>query len=486
MTIVKIEGGNVNMSIMKPSSIFVDPQLYLEDFLGNKYVSAVKAGYDFLRENPIEVLRKMIGQKLDNIPDFQQADKYTFVKSYQKPINEDILTGYGIFKITEGKVLQIDWTGGHYQLPLGYHNPLIDSVITSARNIGIVDDTHNNTPGMAVKLLAKQLVKCANICEKNDYEKVIKDEDKLNRVTSVDTGTVAANTALKSILYRFLELYSEKIPVFIMQEGNYHGTDFLEQRLRGMWEWLFTNIIVEYAKPNDIGNLKDIFYKYKNSSKEKVAAVIMEPILMNNRAIYLNPEYIYNAKELCVEHDAILFLDEIQTSMWSPKIFMSNEYNGIADVLAIGKGLTNGYSPLAYSISKGFLDNQSQYSSISTNGNADMAALVGLVVLKFVENNSQHIESMGNYYFNELQRLWKKYPKKILEITGHRHLAGISIASEEMAKRFYEKCIQNGIFVRLQTYKEGESTIITKPPIIVDANDVDVVIERFDKVLANL
>lgn len=474
------------MSIVKPKSSFINPQFYLEDFLGNKYVDAVKAGYDFLREKPIETLRKMVGQKLDNIPDFQQVDKHVFVKSYQKPIEEDVLTGYGIFKITEKKVLQIDWTGGHYQLPLGYHNQLIDSIITDARSMGIIDDTHNNTPGMAVKLLAEQLVKCANAYIEEDYEKVIKDENKLNRVTSVDTGTVAASTALKSILYWFRERNGEKIPVFIMQEGNYHGTDFLEQRLRGMWEWLFTNIIVEYAQPNNIDNLKDIFNKYSNSNNEKVAAVIMEPILMNNRAIYLSPEYVYKAKELCVQYNAILFLDEIQTSMWSPEVFMANEYNGVADVLAIGKGLTNGYSPLAYSICKGFLDNQSQYSSISTNGNADMAALAGLIVLKIVENNSQHIESIGNYYFSELQRLQRKYPKKVLEINGHRHLAGINIANEEMAKEFYNKCIQSGIFIRLQTYKEGESTIITKPPIIVDADDVDVVMEKFDRILKEI
>ena len=85
---------------------------------------------------------------------------------------------------------------------------------------------------------------------------------------------------------------------------------------------------------------------------------------MNNKSIYLQPEYLYEAKELCIQHEAVLFLDEIQTSMWSPKVFMANEYNGIADVLAIGKGLTAGYSPLAYTIDKCYLDNQSQYSSM--------------------------------------------------------------------------------------------------------------------------
>ena len=57
--------------------------------------------------------------------------------------------------------------------------------------------------------------------------------------------------------------------VFVMQEGNYHGTDFFEQRLRGMWEWMFTNLIVEYTKPNDIDNLCEVFRKYENSTKEK-------------------------------------------------------------------------------------------------------------------------------------------------------------------------------------------------------------------------
>jgi acetylornithine/succinyldiaminopimelate/putrescine aminotransferase len=150
-------------------------------------------------------------------------------------------------------------------------------------------------------------------------------------------------------------------------------------------------------------------------------------------------------------------------------------------VLAIGKGLTAGYSPLAYTLCKSSLDNQSQYSSISTNGNADMAALAGLIVLEIVKANSDHIEGVGNYYFSELENLHKAYPDKIVEITGHRHLAGINFANESVAIRFHKACLENGIFVRLQAYKEGASTIITKPPIIADSKDVDFVMEKFRK-----
>jgi acetylornithine/succinyldiaminopimelate/putrescine aminotransferase len=402
-----IERGSFSVDKMKPESEFKHASISLEGLLGSRYVDAVRTANDFLRETPRDDLRSMVGQRLEFIPDFGQADKHAFVKGYQKPIPDDVLAGCGIFKITEGKMLQMDWTGGHYQLPLGYHFPELDHLLAKARRLGIVDDTHNNTPGMAVKLLASQLVRCVNIfdgeVDDERLKSILGDDDRLNRVTSVDTGTVAAGAGLKSILYRFRDLHGERVPVFIVQEGNYHGTDFLEQRLRGMWEWLFTNVIVEVVQPNNTDELCEAFRKYGSSKRKKIAAVMMEPVLMNNRAIYLKPEYVDKAKELCVQHDAILFLDEIQTGMWSPRIFMANEYHGVADVIAVGKGLTTGYSPLAYMICKPPLDNQSQYSTISTNGNADMAALAGLIVLEAVKNNANHIEALGNYYFDELQ-----------------------------------------------------------------------------------
>ncbi len=460
---------------------FKCPEISLENILGRKYMEAVKISYQFLMESSVEKLRKMVGKKLGFIPDFDQVDKKTFVESYQKPIKDDILAGYKLFKITESKELQIDWTGGHYQLPLGYHYPIFDDLIIKARKLGIVDDTHNNTPGMPVKLLARELVKCANAYDEINFDDILKSNDRLNRVTSVDTGTVAASTGIKGILYRFKEIHSDEAPVFIMQEGNYHGTDFFEQRLRGMWEWLFSNVMVEFVKPNDIDSLVSAFRKYENKPNVSVCTVMMEPVLMNNRAIYLQPDYINKAKELCDQYDAVLFLDEIQTSMWSPKVFMSNEYGGVADVLAIGKGLTAGYSPLAYTICKSDLDNQSQYSSISTNGNADMAALAGLIVLEIVKANSEHIQQVGDYYFKQLKELQKSYPDKITEITGLRHLAGINFVDESLAGRFHQACLENGIFVRLQAYKEGASTIITKPPIIANIEDVDFVIDKFRK-----
>ena len=466
---------------MNPNSRFTSTDESLNSLMGDRYIKAVETAYKFLAQTTKGELRSMVGKRLDFIPEFEPSDKRAFVESYQKPIHDDILTGYGIFKVTEGKMLQIDWTGGHYQLPLGYHYPKLDRLLSEARKLGIVDDTHANTPGRAVKLLSYQLIKSVN--NYDNLDGILDSNDRLNRVTSVDTGTVAVATGLKSILYQFRELHKDRIPVFILQEGNYHGTDFFEQYLRGMWEWLFTNVIVEMVAPNDEFKLKEAFHKYEKSKKEKIAAVIMEPVLMNNRAIYLKPEYVKTAKNLCVQNDAFLFLDEIQTGMWSPMTFMTNEYNGVADVIAIGKGLTAGYSPLAYAVCKPALDNQSQYSSISTNGNADMAALAGLIVLDEVKNNAVHIENVGSYYFRELQNLQSRYPDKITEITGHRHLAGINIVNEALASKFHQDCLNQGLFVRLQAYKEGASTIITKPAIIADGNDVDFVIEKMDAVL---
>lgn len=479
---------------MKPVSEFKHTSLSLESIMGNQYIEAIQTAYNFLRGTSTDKLRSMIGQTLEFIPDFEQADKNAFVEGYQKPIQDDILTGYRLFKITEKKMLQIDWTGGHYQLPLGYHFSELDDLLPEARKLGIIDDTHNNTPGMAVKLLADELIKCANKfdgeVDDDKLKSILNDDDRLNRVISVDTGTVAVGAGLKSILYKSYKEYGDETPVFVMQQGNYHGTDFLEQRLRGMWEWLFSNIIVEFVEPNDIDDLCRVFQKYESKrlsrKKGKIAAVLMEPVLMNNRAIYIKPEYMEKAKELCAENDATLFLDEIQTGMWSSDVLMANEYGGVADVISVGKGLTSGFSPLAYMICKKSLDNQTQYSSISTNGNADMAALAGLIVLKSVKNNADHIEAIGDYYFEQLQELKNSYPNKVSEITGYRHLAGISIVNGELADKFHKACLAQGIFVRLQAYKEGASTIITKPAIIANADDVGFVINGMSEALKKL
>ena len=170
---------------MKPVGKFERVPISLESLLGSRYLDAVQAAHDFLMETPGDDLRSMVGQKLEFIPDFDQAGKDTFVESYQKPIRDDILAGYGIFKITEGKMLQIDWTGGHYQLPLGYHFPKLDHLLSEARKLGVVDDTHNNTPGRAVKLLASQLVRYANIFDGEvDDERlnsILDDDNRLNR-----------------------------------------------------------------------------------------------------------------------------------------------------------------------------------------------------------------------------------------------------------------------------------------------------------------
>jgi hypothetical protein len=85
-----------------------------------------------------------------------------------------------------------------------------------------------------------------------------------------------------------------------------------------------------------------------------------------------------------------------------------------------------------------------------------------------------------------LQKLQGRHPEKISEITGRRHLAGISIVNESLAVEFHKTCLAQGIFVRLQSYKEGASTVITKPAVIADSDDVDFVVGRLDSVLMNL
>ena len=79
--------------------------------------------------------------------------------------------------------------------------PALDNLLIEARKIGIVDDTHNNTPGMPVKLLAQELVKCANLVPPNppDSAELRNGRTDQNRITaylirSTDGGRTFSQT----------------------------------------------------------------------------------------------------------------------------------------------------------------------------------------------------------------------------------------------------------------------------------------------------
>lgn len=465
-----------------------EPSLSVARLLGRSgpgICKATCAARDFLSAHDTPELLGRVGQTLREIPRAAHLDKRFVQKSYRGDLTQppdDLLTGQGLFYITEQRKLFLDCTAGHYQMTWGYNHPELNRLVREALDLGVVWDDHSNIPGNPVKRLAARLVETA-CAPKVDPAALIDDPLALNTVLlGVCTGSVAASGALKMVLRHHEAVRPHTEPVLVALDGNYHGTDVLAQRLRGMWRRYFRRLKVVQVEPNDIGGLRKVFQTYRR----RVAALLVEPILMNREAILLENEFLQTARKLCDQAGACLVLDEIQTGFWCPQVFMFRQYGIVPDMLVVGKGMTAGLHPLSAVVYRRRYDRLAQYDAISTNGNAPLASLIGLACLAMVQRDAARIDALERYYSRRLGEIPANHPRRVRELRGKGLLAGLKFHAVADALEFHRRCIQRGLWVRVHGYHEGHSTILTKLGLAADRPIVDFVVDSFHEILASL
>src|SRR3972149_4462829 len=132
---------------------------------GTDICAAVEAARDFLQNSGTAALLGRVGQVVEEIPPTAPLDKRFFQRSFRGDVSgppDDLLTGLGVFYVTEQRKLYLDCTSGHYQMTWGYNHPELNAAVVHALQMGIVWDDHSNIPGHAVKKLSVRLVEVAN------------------------------------------------------------------------------------------------------------------------------------------------------------------------------------------------------------------------------------------------------------------------------------------------------------------------------------
>ncbi len=444
--------------------------------------TAMRAGSEYLTSGSTAELLAQVGRTVPSVPAARFPDKRWFQLSYGREVNDgpnELLVGKGLFYLTEQGRLYLDCTGGHYQMTWGYDHPQLHALLLDGIQRGIVWDNHSNIPSAPVKRLAQKLVEVAN--PGADMRLVQTDGDRLNTVLlGTATGTVACAAAMKIQLLHYSRVKpNQGAPVFVVLDGNYHGTDMFAQHLRGMWPGLFANVRIVTVEPNDPEELRQAFATHGR----RIAGFWAEPIMMNREAIEVQPEYLRLARELCDETGALMAIDEIQTGFWYPEVFYTKRLGIEPDFIVLGKGLTAGLHPLSALLYRGKLDILEQYDAISTNGNAALAAYVALGCIELIQRNAQHIGQMGERFHTGMQALAARVPELLVEARGVGHLSGLKFQSREDALGFHRQIVEEGYWLRAHAYHEGHSTILTKFALPMDDEVAEHTLAKIGSVL---
>ena len=324
--------------------------------------------------------------------------------------------------------------------------------------------------------------------------------DTLTRVFYSDDGSTAIECACKmAIQYRQLDGQSERC-IFAAFDQAYHGDTAGAASLGGInaMHHRFSSFGFDTTHVRNLDQLKQM----SNETISKLTAVIIEPLIQGAAGMKLWPDgMLRELRQWCDANDIFLILDEVMTGFGrTGKMFACEQEQVIPDFMALAKGLTGGYMPLAATITservfEKFLGSDGEqktfYYGHSYNANplACAAALANLKIF-VTENTLEKLEGTIASLKSLLDEHLSSLPN-VGEIRQCGFIAGIDIVQD---KKTLEPCPaekQIGAAIclaarehRLLTRPIGD-TLVLMPPLCIEESELETAVLALAKAISS-
>lgn len=228
-----------------------------------------------------------------------------------------------------------------------------------------------------------------------------------------------------------------------------------------------------------------------------VAAVIAEPIIGGGGVIIPPDRYLPRLREICDRYGVLLILDEVITGFGrTGKLFASEHWGVVPDMMTMAKGVSSGYLPLGacavtpevFETFMGEPDEHREFSSVSTYGGHPVccaAALANLNILA-AERLWENSAEVGAYLLDALERLDSPF---IGEVRGKGLMIAVELAAHngesldpDRVAAVQAGILEQGVIVgRMSHVMQGpESIFFLAPPLILTRREADRIVSAFD------
>ncbi|TMU86855.1 aspartate aminotransferase family protein [Bacillus sp. BHET2] len=227
---------------------------------------------------------------------------------------------------------------------------------------------------------------------------------------------------------------------------------------------------------------------------DNIAAFIAEPIIGAAGGAITPPKgYYERIKSICEENDVLFISDEVMTGCGRTGTFLALDQWGVkADIVAIGKGLSAGYAPIAATlISEKIMDPIINGSKVIMSGHTfsgnPLSATAALAVLKLIDSEKivEGVDQKGTYLKNLLSKLKNEFPF-IYDIRGKGLMLGIEF--DERGPRFTSSVVQAGVDNGVLLYPAAAgidgrrgSAIMVAPPLNSSKRELEEMYKRLRK-----
>ena len=272
---------------------------------------------------------------------------------------------------------------------------------------------------------------------------------KLKKSFRVTGGSEAVDGALEMAM---MATQREKI---VSIAGAYHGNTFAALTASAK------------SKSDGIPNIMDGFHKVApplNKSKlhevesllksKEVAAVIMEPIIINLGVLIPEEEFMIGLDKLCKKYGSLLIMDEAITGFGrTGKMFASEHFDIEPDILCMAKAITAGHAGMGAIIVTEEVASkvEGKVGLYSSYGWHPVSVDAALATLDYLQAHREKI-------FSNIEHLSELFRKEISEVDFKRDVEirikgaaiGIDLKDEEIASEVKQKALEKGLLINTE------------------------------------
>jgi acetylornithine/N-succinyldiaminopimelate aminotransferase len=206
----------------------------------------------------------------------------------------------------------------------------------------------------------------------------------------------------------------------------------------------------------------------------------MVETVMGEGGIKVIPNWcLKELRKICDKRKILLILDEVQCGIGRSGNFFAFENSKIKpDIVPIAKGIGGGFPLGAVLMNKKVASGMTAGTHGSTFGGNPLAMSVGNAVLDQILKKGflSNVKKLSKYFYSELNKLRKKFPKIIKEVRGVGLLIGLQLHDDQT--KFIQKLMDN----KLLTIRAAENVIRILPPLNVKKEEIDIAINIIKKV----
>lgn len=298
----------------------------------------------------------------------------------------------------------------------------------------------------------------------------------MDRIFFTNSGAEANEGALKAARKYAWQKKSGRFE-FIAMKDSFHGRTMgaLSVTEHPAYREPFEPLIpgVFFAEFNNLESVKKLV-------NEKTCGIIVEPVQGEGGINTATKEFMTGIRKLCDEEGILMICDEIQCGMArTGEMFAWQLYGTKPDIMTMAKAIGSGVPVGAFAMTKAIAEASLKPGDHGTTyGGNPLACAAVAKTLEIYENQklAAHVKEVGDYMEEQLKKLVEDYDC-VVEQRGLGLIRGIKLSGP--VGEVVKKAMEEGLLI----ISARSDVIRLVPPLVIEKEHVDEMIEKLRKVL---